>query len=68
MVASSAGIAVTLLNWSGEPLSEIQVEVRSDKNIGRVESVRHGKLGFRFADGRIRFSLPLDSADIVTVR
>ena len=68
MVASSAGIAVTLLNWSGEPLSEIQVEVRSDKNIGRVESVRHGKLGFRSAGGRIRFSLPLDSVDIVTLR
>ena len=68
MVASSAGIAVTLLNWSGEPLSEIQVEVRSDKNIGRVESVRHGRLEFRAADGRIRFSLPLESADIVTLR
>ncbi len=68
MLASSAGIAVTLLNWGGEPLPEVQVEVRTDKNIGRVESVRHGKLRFQSAGGHTRFALPLESADIVTLR
>ena len=68
MLTSSAGIAVTLLNWSGEPLPEVQVDVRSDRNVGRVESVRHGRLRFQSADGHIRFALPLESADIVTLR
>ena len=68
MLASLAGIAVTLLNWSGEPLPEVQVDVRTDKHIGRVESVRHGKLRFQSADGHTRFALPLESADIVTLR
>lgn len=68
LLDSSAGIAVTLLNWSGGPLPEVQVEVRTGKNIGRVESVRRGKLRFQSADGHIRFALPLDAADIVTLR
>ncbi len=68
MLTSSAGIAVTLLNWSGEPLPGIRAEVRTDRNIGRVESVRHGKLRFQSADGHTRFALPLDSTDIVTLR
>jgi hypothetical protein len=68
MLASPVGIAVTLLNWSGEPLPEVQAEVRTDKNIGRVESVRHGKLRFQSAGGHIRFALQLESADIVTLR
>ena len=68
MLASPQGIAVTLLNWTGEPLPEVQVEVRTDRDFGRVESVRLGKLEFQSANGRIRFVLPLRTVDIVTLR
>ena len=59
---------MTLLNWTGEPLPEVQVEVRTDRDFGRVESVRLGKLEFQSANGRIRFVLPLGTVDIVTLR
>jgi hypothetical protein len=68
MLASTQGIAVTLLNWTGESLAEVQVEVTTANNVGRVESVRHGKLDFQSANGRTRFVLPLGSADIITLR
>jgi len=67
MLASAQGIAVTLLNWTGEPLPEVQVEVQTARDFGRIESVRLGKLDFQSAHGRIRFVLPLESADIVTL-
>jgi hypothetical protein len=68
MLVSPQGIAVTLLNWTGESLADVQVDVRTAKNVGRVESVRRGKLDFQSANGRTRFSLPLQSADVVTLR
>jgi hypothetical protein len=68
VLASPQGIAVTLLNWNGEPLPEVQVEVRTSQALGRVESVRHGTLNFQSANGRTRFVLPLGNADIVSLR
>ncbi len=68
MLCSAAGIAITLLNWSGEPLPEVEVLVRTDRTVGRAESVRRGKLRFQSVGGRTRFALPLDSADIITLR
>jgi hypothetical protein len=68
LLASPQGIAVTLLGWTGEPLAEVQVDVRTDRKIGRVESVRRGPQTFQAVKGGIRFVLPLDGADIVTLR
>jgi len=68
MLASPQGIAVTLLNWTGEPLPEVQVEVRTDRDVSRVEGVRRGKLDFQSANGRIRFVLPLQTVDIVMLQ
>jgi hypothetical protein len=51
-----------------EPLPEVQVEVRTERDFGRVQSVRLGKLDFQSANGRIRFVLPLGNADIVTLQ
>jgi hypothetical protein len=68
MLISASGIAVTLLDWSGEAPGEVNVEVRTDRRIGRVESVRHGPRTFQSAGGVVRFALPLDAVDIVTLR
>jgi len=68
MLTSAEGIAVTLLNWTGEKLPEVQVEVRTDRKIGRVESVRHGKLQFQCVDGCTRLALPLEAVDVVMLR
>ena len=68
VLASPAGIGITLLNWNGESLPDVQVEVRTDRNVTGVESVRHGKLQFQSTSDQTRFALPLGGADIVTLR
>jgi hypothetical protein len=47
MLLSSAGAAVTLLNWTGEPLERLNVTIRVPFKVGTVESVRHGRLTFQ---------------------
>ena len=63
MLASAAGIAVTLLNWSGELCRNSKW-----RYVGRVESVRHGRLRFQSVGGHTRFALPFDTVDIATLR
>lgn len=59
---------MTLLNWTGEPLPSLEVEIRGQSSAARVESVRRGPLKFQREGDRIRFTLPLDSVDIVALR
>jgi hypothetical protein len=64
---SPAGIAVTLLNWSGTKLNAT-VTVATDKRVRRVESVNQGSLKFRRAKGSITVSLPIGDVDVLQVR
>jgi hypothetical protein len=59
---------VTLLNWTGEPLSRVGLAVHLPFVVRKVESMRSGPVTFRQSQGSVAFSLRLGGADIVTLR
>lgn len=65
MLVSSAGAAITLLNWTGNDLPSVRVTVREPFPIGRAASVMHGPIKFQRQGDVVTFSLPLGAADIV---
>jgi hypothetical protein len=67
MLLSSAGAAVTLLNWTGEPLGQINLTVRVPFAVRSVESVKRGALKFQRSGEGVKCTLPLGAADIVKV-
>lgn len=67
LLQSEAGVAVTLLNWTGEPIDELLVKVRVPFLVKSVESVRLGKLHFTTIGNGIELRLPLGSADILLI-
>lgn len=69
LLLSHAGGAVTLLNWTGQPLEKVKVTVTLPFEAARVESVLQGKMKFKtLRDGRVEFTLPVKSADVVMIR
>jgi hypothetical protein len=68
VLASSGGEVVTLLNWTGEPGVRVNLRARVSFAARRVTSLRHGPLPFRQVREDVTFSLPLNAADIVTLR
>jgi hypothetical protein len=68
LLLSAQGAALTLLNWSGEPIESLGVSVRLPRRVASVESVERGLLEFVAAGNHVSFRLPLDAADIVRVR
>ncbi|MGC8804561.1 MAG: hypothetical protein ACP5QD_01300, partial [Candidatus Ratteibacteria bacterium] len=62
---SEKGIAVVLLNWSGEPKQEIAVRVKSAKAISKVESIEQGILKFEKAQDGAIMKLPLKTVDVL---
>ena len=73
-LVSEGGTAVTLLNWSGAPQSELQVAVRTVERPLRVVSVRSGARPFKVeaetaGDYRYitRFALDLADVDVVSL-
>jgi hypothetical protein len=68
LLLSNEGGAVTLLNWRGESVNALNVSVQVPFKVKRVESVKRGALTFKASKDGISFSLPLDAADIVTLR
>lgn len=60
------GLLIPLANYALRPLGEIQLAVRSDRPIDRVESAHQGPIKFEPApDGCIQFRLPLGATDFV---
>ena len=68
MLVSSAGAAITLLNWTGNDLSSVRVTVRTPFRITKAESVTRGRIKVRRQGDNVTFALPLGAADIVTLR
>jgi hypothetical protein len=68
MLVSSAGAAITLLNWTGHNLPSVQVTAHTPFRITRVESVRHGMIRMHHQGDNVTFSLPLGAADIVELK
>ena len=68
MLASPAGAAITLLNWTGRDLPSVYVSVRAPFRITKAVSVTHGSIKLHRRGGLVTFSLPLGAADIVKLR
>ncbi len=68
LLVSDAGAAVTLLNWTGEPIENLTVGLHLPFPVQSVESVRRGALDFRQQKGRIELAIPLEAADIILLR
>lgn len=64
---SDRGIAVVLLNWSGEPKKEITVIVNGAGNITKVESAEIGNLKWERTGNSIKIKLPLKTVDVVSL-
>ena len=58
------GILIALYNHTLRPLDRIELQLKSDNPVTRVESVRHGLIPFEpLANGVIRITLPLEARD-----
>ncbi len=61
------GILIALSNHTLQPLDRIELRLKTDKPVTRVESVRLGPIPFERLDGGlIRVALPLAASDFVT--
>jgi len=69
VLISPSGAAVTLLNWTGEPIDQLRLELHLPFRIGSVKSVRQKQsIDFQRTDGMVRLTLPLGAADILLIR
>jgi hypothetical protein len=68
VLLSDKGAAVTLLNWTGDPVAKLDLDVQSPFDVRSIESVKHGALPVNKVPGGVRISLPLGAADIVLIR
>ncbi len=62
---SDKGIAVVLLNWSGSPISQLEIVINDAGNTTRVESVEQGGLRWEKSGNSIRLKLPLKTVDVL---
>jgi hypothetical protein len=65
LLESDRGIAVTLLNWTGEPQKEITVTIPGASGISKVESVEQGVLKYENAPDGLKVKLPLKTVDVL---
>jgi len=68
VLESSAGAAITFLNWTGHDLPSVRVTFHAPFRIARAESVTKGRIQFRQQGDRVTFSLPLGAADVVELK
>jgi hypothetical protein len=68
LLESAAGAVVTLLNWTGDAVTNLTVEMDWLQPVSRVESAARGPLPFRMQDGILSWSVPLDGADFIMIR
>ena len=56
---SAAGTAVTLLNWSDEPLNHVEVTIRNPGSVTSVSSAERGPLHFTRIGNDVRVTVEL---------
>ncbi len=62
------GLVIPLANFTLEPRDRVSFTLRTDREIARIESVRHGELAVeKEEDGLVGFALPLAASDYVKV-
>lgn len=68
ILVSDKGIAITLLNWSGEYKDKIKVEVKLSEKIKEVESCVTGKIQFSQDKDYLVCELPLFDVDVLLIK
>jgi Beta-galactosidase trimerisation domain len=68
VLLSNQGAAVVLLNWRGQPIQRLAVGLRLPFVAREVSSVTRGPIAFKHNGTAITCALPLDSADVLTIR
>jgi hypothetical protein len=67
VLASSRGMAITLLNWTNQPQEDLTVSVDVSREVESVRTVRRGEVEFTTGKSGLEFQLPLETTDIVMV-
>jgi len=62
---SREGMAVTLLNWRGEPVPLVELQIPWEGHLPRASSVLRGPIQPERNGDRLIVKLPLDAADVV---
>jgi hypothetical protein len=61
------GIAVVLLNWTGEPIEALDVAVSNPGRFARASSIERGLLRGEARPGALGVTLPLETVDVLMV-
>ncbi|MEO8494884.1 MAG: hypothetical protein ABI614_07425, partial [Planctomycetota bacterium] len=65
LLESPEGLAITLLNWTGQPFDELRVTVPTEHRFRSVAAVEAGSLKPAVTGEGVQLTLPLGSADIL---
>jgi hypothetical protein len=68
ILLSEHGAAVTILNWTGEPIANLTLHVRVPFEMKTVQAVRAGALKFEKKGDEVIANLAAHGADIVLLR
>lgn len=68
VLLSEKGAAITVLNWTGEPIDRLNLTARLPFVPQSAEAVRAGKLEIRRQDDGVHLSLPVGSVDVILLR
>ena len=67
-LVSEKGIAITVLNWSGQEKEKIKIEIQCLQKIRELESVSIGKIPFVYEKGKVFCEIPLKDVDVLLLR
>ncbi len=68
VLVSAQGAAVTVLNWRGAPLANLDLRLRLPFRVASVESVAHGRLPFTQTPQGVAIHMPLGTVDVLKLR
>jgi hypothetical protein len=73
LLESDQGLAITLLNWTGQPLSQVTISVPLSGPLLHAarltaSSVERGSLSFAVTHAALAVSLPLGTVDVLLIR
>ncbi len=60
-------MAVPLMNYTGEPIPDMTLEIRDIDRVNAVHSVEHGELAHELQDGSLVIRMPLDVTDMLLI-
>ncbi|MEO1972298.1 MAG: hypothetical protein ABGX07_12125, partial [Pirellulaceae bacterium] len=62
-----ARLAVSLMNFSGRPVTQLSVRISGLASVKSIRSVQRGSLRSDIIDGDVIVTLPLDIADMLLI-